>query len=242
MISPFVRKLRHAAPLTEDDAQALDRLARPVATADPRQDILLEGDAPHSLPLILDGWACRYRHLVDGRRQIIAFLLPGDLCEPFGVLPRVMDHSLSALTPVRFARVHPADLRTLSTSSPHIEQALWWDLLVQASQQQERAVSLGRRQADERLAHLLCEMHLRLDLVGLAEPDGFDLPLTQTQIADALGLTAVHVNRTLRAFRKAGLVEWRSKRLTIRDSGGLRTLGLFDPAHFHLGGYDERAA
>jgi len=234
MTTVLTRKLRCGALLTEEDAALLDRLASPVLTADAHQDIQVEGEPARSLCVILSGWACRYKQLDDGRRQIIGLLLPGDLGAPFGVLPRIMDHSIGALTPLRFARLCPNEIRAVSAEQPRIEAALWWDLLVQGAIQQELAVSLGRRQANERLAHFLCEMQVRLDRVGLADGASFELPLTQVQIADALGLTPVHVNRTLRDLRAADLIAWRRGQVTILQPSALLALAFFDSTYLHL--------
>ncbi|GJE06105.1 MULTISPECIES: Crp/Fnr family transcriptional regulator [Methylobacterium] len=234
MTSPFVQKLRHGACLTEEDALLLDQLARPVHVAQAHHDILMEGDPPHTLTLILEGWACRYKQLDDGRRQIIALFLPGDLCEPYGILPHFMDHSLGAITAIRYARIRPDEMRALARANARIEEALWWDMLLQSAMQHEQTVSFGRRLAAERLAHFICELRLRLALVGLADETGFELPLIQSQLADAMGLTAVHINRTLMELRAAGLIELQRKQLTIRDPEALRNLAVFDPVYFHL--------
>lgn len=234
--SPLVRKLRHGAALSEEDEQRLAAFATPVQQVAARQDIAAEGHRPHSLPLILDGWACRYHDLPDGRRQIIGLFLPGDLCEPFGALPRLMDHSIGTLTAVSYVRVRASALRDLARSSSAVEQALWWDALISADMMHERAVSLGQRSAFERLAHLVCELHLRLTLVGLADEIGFDFPLTQQDLGHMLGLSSVHVNRSLQALRGTGFVSVRGRRLTIIDLAGLRDVALFEPGFLHLRG------
>lgn len=234
MTNPFVHKLRHGAQLTDEDAERLVGLAASAITLRAHQDILMEGDRPRALTLILSGWACRYKQLGDGRRQIIEIFLPGDLCEPYGILPRFMDHSLGSLTPVSFARVRPEDARAAARESPRIEEALWWDMLVQSAMQHERVVSFGRRSATERMGHLLCELHARLALVGLCDEAGFALPLTQNDLGEVLGLSNVHVNRVLQELRSAGLITLRERRLTIHDREALRTVSLFDPGYLHL--------
>ncbi len=234
MSNPFVRKLRHGARLSDEDERVLSALAERTVTYGARRDIIWEGDQPRALTLILAGWACRYKQLDDGRRQIVDLFLPGDLCEPYGILPRFMDHSLATLSPVTFVRVLSRDVRGAALASPRIDEALWWDMLLQTAMQSERIVSLGRRSASERMAHLLCELHARLRFVGLADRDGFAMPLTQSDLGETLGLSGVHVNRTLQELRGAGLIALRDRRLTILDDGGLRAVALFDPSYLHL--------
>ena len=188
---------------------------------------------PTSLTLILEGWACRYKQLEDGRKQIISLLLPGDLCEPYGLLPRFTSHSLGALTPVVLAKVPPDVVRNAARISPRIEEALWRDMLVGIAENHERVVNLGRRSASERLGHLFCELHVRLGMVGLADETGYEMPLTQIDLGDLLGLSSVHVNRSLQGLRAMGLVSLRGRRLTIHDPEELRAASLFNAAYLH---------
>lgn len=227
-MSPFVRKLRHGARLGEDDEAILAGLAEPARRLD-RGDIVPEGAEPRSVILVLEGWACRYKQLENGKRQITSVLLPGDLGEPFGALPRVMDHAVGALTPVLLVRVPPHALHRAVRASPRVEAALWWDLLAAQALQREHLVSLGRRSAVERLGHFLCEVHLRLGLVGLVEQSSCDIPLTQGDLADLLGLSAVYVNRSLQELRGSGLISLRGRRLTLHDVQALRELSMFSP-------------
>lgn len=198
-----------------------------------RVDIVPEGAPPRALVLVLEGWACSYRSIENGKRQIIAFLLPGDLPEPFGILPGFSEYAIAALTPVRFARVSSEAVQAAAKSSPPIETALWWDLLVSGTIEREHIVSLGRRSASERLGHLLCELHLRLDMVELAEGEECDMPLTQAELADALGLSHVHVNRSLQDLRARGLPTLTGRRPILHDLEALQAASLFDPDYLH---------
>lgn len=231
-----MRKLRHGAWLDEDDERSLRALSEGVRRIHARGDIMREGATPRFLTLVLDGWACTYRDLENGQRQILSILLPGDLAEPFGILPDFADHSIGAVTQVTLAQIPPEAIRMAARASARIEQALWWDLLVAIAVEREHAVSLGRRTASERLGHLFCELHLRQSLVGLAEDSTCDLPLTQSELADLLGLSAVHVNRSLQDLRSKGLVSLRNRRLIIHDLDELRDLSFFDPDYLHTGG------
>jgi CRP-like cAMP-binding protein len=232
-MSPFVKKLCHGAALIEPDKVLLANLAQPVRRVDARRDILAEGTEPRWLPLIIEGWACRYRLLENGKRQLISIYLPGDLCEPFGVLPRFLDTSLGALTPVTLATVSLAAITAAAQASPALSEALWWDLLVGSAIEREHIVSLGRRSASERLGHFFCELQLRMAMVGLADESGYEMPLTQTDLADLLGLTRVHLNVSLQDLRRLGLISLRNHRLTIHDLQGLRERSLFDASYLH---------
>lgn len=236
MFQPFIRKLRHGANLSQDDEKILANLIKPLRNMRARHDLSREGSEPRVVPIVLDGWACRYRMLENGRRQITALYLPGDLCEPFGVLPRCMDDTIVGLTPVSLAYASLAAIGSAVRSNPRIEEALWWDLLLATSIDHERLASVGRRTALERVGHLFCEVHQRLRLVDLADSSSCDWLINQFEISDLLGLSAVHVNRSLRQLREAGLITLQGHRLIIHDLDKLRALSYFDPSYFHVDG------
>ena len=144
--------------------------------------------------------------LEDGRRQIVAFFVPGDFCDMNVYILREMDHSVAAVTPIKIAEIARDDFEELTGTHPRVLQALYWYELVMAAIQREWTLNLGQRTAYERIAHLLCEMFLRLESVGLTRGNSCDFPMTQVDIADASGLTAVHVNRTLQELRRDGLI------------------------------------
>lgn len=234
MLHPFVRKLRYGAELNVDDERILAELAVPTRAIGARRDILAEGGEQQFLPLVVEGWTCRYRLLENGRRQIFSVFVPGDLCEPFGVLPRFMNHSIGALTPTVFAPLKLEAIKSAAHASPRIESALWWDLLVGWEIEREHLVNLGRRSATERLGHFFCEMHLRLAMVGLVEDQSYDIPITQADLGDLLGLSVVHVNRSLQELRRTGLMSLRKGRLAIHDLQELRELAFFDEGCLHI--------
>ena len=231
MASPLITKLGHGVQLRQADKKILTGLTAMVRTLGPRRDLVMQGRETSLLPVILDGCACRSRLLENGKRQLTALYLPGDICEPFGALPRVMNSTLSTLTSCKVSFVSPAAFRAAAQASPLIDEALWWDLLVAISIDQERLVSLGRRSALERLAHLFCELHVRLQMIGRADSNRYELMITQTDISDLLGLTSVHVNRSIRSLKEAGLISLRGRHLTIHDMGQLREVADFDPSY-----------
>lgn len=230
----LIDKLERFTRLSNEDRQVLKALARKVRLIEAGVDIIQEGDRPETVNLFLDGWACRYKQLEDGRRQIVAFFVPGDLCDIHIYVLREMDHAIAAITPVRLATVPREILLDTMDRHPRITRALWWESLVNAAIQREWTVNIGRRTALERLAHLFCELFLRLRAVGLAEGSTCPFPLTQLELADATGLTNVHVNRTLKEMRNAGLIVLKSRQLTVPDLAALQKAALFNPNYLHL--------
>ena len=184
--------------------------------------------------LILSGWACRYKGLPDGRRQIVGFFIPGDFCDLNVYILKEMDHSIGAITRVCYAQVAPDEMERLMAKRPRIAQALLWHEMVNASVQREWMLNVGQRSARERIAHLLVELFLRLRAVELTDGTSCEFPVTQTDVAEATGLTAVHVNRTLQDLRREGLIELSQKRLTIADLDQLMRTAMFNPNYLHL--------
>ena len=230
----FAEHLASYLELTQADCELLeDAAARNVKSLPARRDIIAEGDPPGSVKVVLDGWVARYKQLRDGRRQILAFLLPGDLGDANVFVLDRMDHSLGTLTPVRYAEIAQAEFEALAADSPRIAKALWWNELVTSSIQREWTTNIGQRNAYERLAHLLCEVFARMQNRGLTSGNRCDFPLTQTDLADATGLTSVHVNRTLQHLRADGLVELRGRRLDILDRKRLEAAAMFNAAYLH---------
>lgn len=229
----LLRRLEKLVDLSESDCAALEILTRSVQHVRPREDLVSDGDNPQCVNFILDGWACRYKQLSDGRRQIISLFVPGDMCDPMIYMFRKMSHSIGSLTPVTIARLTGEEMRAVTTQHPTIATAFWLDMLISAETQREWSVCLGSRTATERMAHLFCEIPLRLEEVGLSDGKECEFPLTQSDLADAIGLSTVHVNRTLQELRSKGLVELKAKRLTVHDTEALWNLAMFDPSYLH---------
>lgn len=234
MVSPLALQLAVFTRLTKDDREALAAATSNAREVAPRRDLIREGERPKAAHLVLSGWGCRYKTLPDGRRQILAFLLPGDCCGRNAFLLGEMDHGIAAITRMRIAEVTREEMEALMLGHQRIAQALRWEQLVQESIQREWTLNIGQRTAYERIAHLLTELFVRLRIVGMTQEDGCDFPLTQTDIADASGLTAVHVNRTVQELRREGLVELQHKRLRIPDLEGLMEAAVFNPAYLHI--------
>lgn len=234
MDSPLTRKLQSFVRLSETDRLWLADALGPARRIGARSDIVAETQDPRAVNVILEGWACRYKQFADGRRQIVSILLPGDACDPHVFLLKEMDHAIGALSPVTLTQIPDAVFQRLMGRSPGLEEAFQREALAAVAIQREWTVSLGRRSAIERLAHLFCELHRRLLAVGLADAAGCPMPLTQLDLADALGQTSVHINRTLQELRGSGMITLRSRHLTIHDHDGLQRLAIFDPVYLHF--------
>lgn len=234
MPNPLVHKLDCYVRLAEADRLCLVDAIGPGRMVAARTDIIHEGDDPRAVNVILDGWACRYRQFANGRRQIVALLLPGDTCDPHVFLLDEMDHSIGAITPVLLGQINGPSLQGMTARSADLDLAFHREALATAAVQREWTVSLGSRTGIERLAHLFCELHARLAAVGLTVGDTCPMPITQNDLGDAMGQTSVHINRTLQELRGLGLITLRSRRLTIHDPAALARLAHFDTAYLHM--------
>ena len=220
--------------LSHDEHALLARLAsKHVRQSEARRDVVREGETPRAL-VVLAGWACRYKQLPDGRRQIVSMLIPGDICDADAFALTEVDCSIGAITRLRYAEIAAADVEEMMLSSPRIVQALQWHEMVAAATQREWTLNVGRRTASERVAHLLCELFVRLRAVGETRDGRCDFPLTQNDLADATGLTPVHINRTLQDLRRDGLITLERRTLAIPDLDRLMDRGLFTSAYLHL--------
>ena len=234
MVSALTLRLEAFTRLSTDDKAAIARLSKTARVVAPRRDVIREGENPRFIHLMIDGWACRYKTLPDGRRQIVAFFVPGDFCDLNVYVLKAMDHSIGAITRLSVADIDREEMDQLTADYPRVTQALWWEALVNAAIQREWTLNIGQRTAYERIGHLLIELYLRLKTVGLTHNGTCDFPLTQNDLADATGLTAVHVNRTLQEIRRDGLLELERRRLTIPDLQRLMDAAMFNPNYLHL--------
>ncbi len=240
--NPLIRKLSHFAPLSHSDRQVLDGLATRDEYFPADVDIVSEGSVPKAVFLLKEGMAIRYRTLPDGGRQIMTFLIAGDLCDTHMFLLKTRDHSIGTITGVRIAPISRESMMDIFARRPRISAALWWSSLQEEAMLRERIVSLGRRDARGRIAYLLCELLWRHAAVGLTTGDAFRLPLTQTELGDTLGLTPVHVNRVLKEFRARGLITIEHKVLDLLDVEGLQDIAGFNKDYLHLGGASSEVA
>ena len=229
----LIRKLENFAPLSPDEKQALTGAVNAVRKYGPHEDLIQQGVPSDGVKIILEGLACRYKVLPDGRRQIVGYFVPGDICDLGAFLLKRMDHSIGTLGPVEAAILPQESLLASTDRFPNLTRALWWSTLVEESITREWIVNVGHRTALERMAHLLCEMFTRLQTVGLTNGNHCELPLTQIELADTLALSAVHVNRTLMEMRRVHLVTFQYRHLVIHDPDMLRSVAGFDPAYLN---------
>ena len=232
----LVAKLSQFAPLAKDDVHALERLCAREEQLPAHVDIAVEGEAPRSAFVITHGMACRYRLLPDGRRQVLGFLIAGDFFDLHVFVLKTMDHSIATLAPTRLAAIERDAVISLFELRPRLAAAHWWSALQDDAIQRERIVALGRRDARGRVAYLLCELVWRQTAIGASDGRSVRLPLTQVDLADALGLTPVHVNRVLQELRKDGLITLERRRFFLRDVAALQLIAAFTPGYLHLGG------
>src|ERR1700733_7587547 len=240
MNNPLLRKLSNFAALSEEESTAIVDSCRDVREVGAREDVISQGDRTGGVKLLLDGFACRYKTLEDGRRQIVAYFVPGDLCDLRVFILKRMDHSIGAIAPSRVATIAPENVLKLMHTHPALTRALWWSTLVEEAIAREWIVNVGQRNALERMAHLFCELLYRFRAVGLNEGNSCTLPLTQVELAETLGLSSVHVNRTLPALRRRTLITLEGGTLTIQDLDTLKEVSFFNPDYLRLDYSNEK--
>lgn len=233
-LATFLRKLEARDALSNEEKRAIVACASEEVRFAAGDDLVREGDRPDTSMLVLDGFSSRYRDAPDGSRQITAIHIPGDFVDLHSLLLREMDHSVGALSACRIMRFPHVRLRALTETHPHLTRVLWLMTLIDASIHREW-LSAAARTAPEQIAHLICELYVRLDITGLISADqSFMLPLTQMQLGEALGLSAVHVNRSLQQLRSEGLFSWQNQTVRVLDWDGLQRRASFDARYLHL--------
>jgi CRP-like cAMP-binding protein len=231
---PLIAKLDSIFTLTPEERQAILDMPMQVHELRAKQDIVREGDRPTRCCLVLEGFTCMFKVTAEGKRQIMAFHIPGDMPDLQSLHLRVLDNSVGTITRCKVGFIQHETLRELCRDFPRIGDALWRETLIDASIFREWMISIGRRDAFARISHLLCELVVKMKAVGLVEDHTCKLPITQTELGDALGLSTVHVNRTFQEIRKAGLITLRGATLKVLDWDGLQKAGEFDPTYLHL--------
>jgi CRP-like cAMP-binding protein len=233
-LHPLIRKLESIAPVTDNEKQAIVGLPMVLRDLQADQDIVREQDPASQCCLILDGFACRYKILPSGKRQIFSFHIPGDIPDLQTLHLQVMDHNLGTLVPSKVAFISHETVRSFLRAHLRIADVFWRDTLIEAAIYREWMAGIGRREAYARIAHLLCELFVRLRAVGLTHGDAYEMPITQTELADSLGLSTVHVNRTLQQLRGSGIISTSRGKVVIRNWNKLQEAGEFDPTYLHL--------
>ncbi|MCG6884677.1 MAG: Crp/Fnr family transcriptional regulator [Silicimonas sp.] len=234
--SPLTRKLSAFVALSEAELAALERLHQRRRTFVAGRDMVHQGQTDQAAYVLSSGWVCSYKIQPDGTRQIVDFQIPGDFLGLRSVLLRTSDHSFEPIVKIEAAEVLKDDLLKTFAETPRLAAAILWAASRDEAMVVEHLVGLGRRDADARMAHFLLELGSRLALVGLGTKEGYDCPLTQYHLADALGLSAIHVNRVLRQLRESGMATFRNGRVSFGDRDKLVALAEFDPVYLdHTG-------
>ncbi|WP_299478639.1 Crp/Fnr family transcriptional regulator [uncultured Roseibium sp.] len=234
--SPFARKLSNFVVLTASELSALQNLHKRRRIFLAGRDLVQQGQSDQAAYILSEGWVCSYKVQSDGTRQIVDFQIPGDFLGLRSVLLRASDHSFEPITDIQAVEVQTGDLLETFANSPRLATAVLWAASRDEAMVVEHLVNLGRRDADRRMAHFLLELGARLALVGIGSQTGYDCPLTQYHLADALGLSAVHVNRVLRQLRENGLITFRSGKVTFDDRNRLVEFSGFDPEYLDQAG------
>ena len=234
MIEKHLMKLRARSDVSAAEESVLRALPGQTRTVMAKATLIHAGDQLSNSTLLLDGLMCRYKDLSDGQRQVTELHVAGDFVDLHSFTLKRLDHNIMALTQCTVALVPHDRLKQLTEDHPHLTRVYWFTTNLDAAIHREWELSLGRRTALARLAHLFCELHARLGLVGLADDDGYDLPITQIDLAECVGMTSVHVNRTLRELRGEQVVEFRYGRVQIKDLRKLQAIADFDPGFLYL--------
>lgn len=233
-LAPLVRKLLLHASLDEQDQKAILALPHAARQVEAGRYIVREGDKPTHCCLVVTGFAIRHKLVEGGGRQIVNIHLAGDMVDLQNSLLAVADHNVQTLTRTQAAFIPREALIELAFDRPAVGKALWLETLVEASIAREWIANVGRRDARARIAHLLCEFAYRLNAVGLGEKSDYQLPMTQEQLADTVGLTSVHVNRTLKALDADGLTTRSNRAITINDWKRMAEAADFRSTYLHL--------
>lgn len=228
------RRIKHYTTIDDKGFAALEGLAHRIETRRPGSDIVSLGETVDYMFVIEQGWAMRYRMLDDGRRQILNFMLPGDCFDLMSLTRAKSDHAISAATQVRLRRVASGDFIRAVSQESQLAASFWWASIQEEAILREQIIRVGRRSAKERVAHLLLELNRRVAAIEGRITDFLSLPIPQTLIADALGLSVVHISRTLTKLKSDGLIETTFDGIKILEREKLVKLSDFDSSYLHF--------
>ncbi|WP_340162376.1 Crp/Fnr family transcriptional regulator [Vreelandella songnenensis] len=214
--------------------QALEHYITPIRSLRKSEDLIRVDDSPNEVSILLEGWATRYKVTDNGKYQALGFLIPGDACDIHITLVDKMDHSICAVIPSQVTSIPKHRIQELYESHPRLSRALFWSMLVDEATLRQWLVNIGGRQADQRMAHLFCELLIRSRAAGLTDDHSFMLPITQQQVGEAMGITPVHTNRVISKLRSEGLVSWENRSVTIHDWERMKVFSDFDANYLHL--------
>jgi CRP-like cAMP-binding protein len=234
MLSDNFLRGRRRRELSDDEKQAIEGLLTAPVTLPRRKVVTNRGDMVTRSTFLISGFMCRYMDGADGHRQLVSIQTPGDFVDLHGYPLQRLDHDIATLSECTVAYAPHDKLTEVIERLPHLGRVLWFSTLLDAAMHREWIFRLGRLDAVGRVAHMLCETYVRLDMVGLVQDGTFAWPLTQQDLGEACGLTSVHVNRTLRVLREAGMVEVSDRMVTMTDFERLASTGEFMPDYLYL--------
>jgi len=234
MIDIHLKKLRARDEIKPEEERVIRDLVGEVVEVPQDRTFVPHGTELRHSVLLLSGWMARAKDLPDGRRQVAELHVAGDFVDLHGFTLKRLDHDVITITRCKVALVPHERLTRLTEQYPHLARLYWFSTNVDAAIHREWTLSLGRRSAIARMAHLFCELNVRLAIVGLAQGNSYDFPLTQAELAECLGLTSVHINRTLQELRRMGLVEVENRRVSILDLDRLESVAQFDDSYLYL--------
>lgn len=238
MITAHLKKLRLRSEISSEEERVIRSLVTETRHIQADKFLVKAGDQLESSMLLLDGWLVRSKDLPSGERQVMELHISGDFADLHGYTLKRLDHDVVTVSDSVIGVVPHDRLTEMTEQHPRLARVYWLATNIDAAITREMALSLGQRSAISRMANLFCELHIRLGVVGKTRGNSFEFPLTQRELSECLGLTVVHVNRTLQELRRSGLIESENRHITILDKPGLEALAEFDPGYLHL---DKRA-
>ena len=234
MITVHLKKLRRRTEISSEEERAIRGAVTEIRNVRADELVIRAGEELSSSLILLDGWLARSKDLPGGERQVTELHIAGDFPDLHGYTLKHLDDDVTALSDCRLAVVPHERIREVTEQYPRLGRVYWFGTNVDAAIQRELSLSLGQRSAISRMAHLFCELYVRLDIVGRTRDSGYEFPLTQRELSECLGLTVVHANRTLQELRRRGLVEFENRHVRIQDRRGLEGLAEFDPGYLYL--------
>ena len=234
MITAHLKKLRKRTEISPEEERVLRSLIVETRRVPADRILIRAGEELTNSVFLLDGWMARSKDMATGERQVTELHITGDFPDLHGFTLKRLDHDIVTLSECTIGLVPHERLLEVTRDYPHLTRVFWFSTNVDAAITRELALSLGQRSAIARMAHLFCELYVRLDVVGRTKENRYEFPLTQRELSECLGLTVVHVNRTLQELRRKGLVEFENRHLTILDRLGLEGIAEFDPNYLYL--------
>lgn len=234
MITAHLKKMRVRTEIGPDEERVIRGLVQETRRVPADQIVVRAGETLDTSMLLVDGWLARAKDLPSGNRQVLELHVAGDFADLHAFTLKRLDHDVISITECTIAVVPHDRLMILTEKYPHLARIYWMSTNIDAAITREMALSMSQRSAIQRMAHLFCELHVRLGIVGATRGATFDFPLTQRELSECLGLTVVHVNRTLQELRRMGLVEAQNREIRLLDKPRLQALAEFDPLYLQL--------